>query len=398
MTFRETREQETLTENRERSAGGRPQPLATVCHVLHGLGMGGAEVLAARLARGLDESYRIIFVCLDELGTLGESLQSEGYPVHVLRRGPGLDWSSLRRLRGLFHSEKVDLVHAHQYTPFSYSALSRLGRASPPILFTEHGRHHPDHPRLKRRLANRALLRPRDRVVAVGEAVRQALIHNEGLPARRVDVVYNGIPIDRFDREFSQEERAEARGEMQVAPDDLVLIHVARLDYLKDHPTALRTLKRLTDRVPKVRLVLVGEGPEEPAIRTLIADLGLEANVRLLGLRTDVPRLLAASDVCLLTSISEGIPLTLIEAMAAGLPVVSTNVGGAAEIVVERETGLLAPSGNDSALAEQILQLADSPETRSRMGEQGRERARGLFSERKMHDGYRHYYGVMLNA
>ena len=242
------------------------------------------------------------------------------------------------------------------------------------------------------------LLRSRDRIVAVGEAVRQALIHNEGLPASRVNVVYNGIPIDRFARTFTQGERTDARAEMQVAPDDLVVIQVARLDYLKDHLTAVRTLKRVSDQLPDTRLVLVGEGPEEPAIRALIAELGLEEKVRLLGLRTDVPRLLAASDISLLTSISEGIPLTLIEAMAAGLPVVSTNVGGAAEIVLDQETGLLAPSGDDLALAEKILELAHSIGTRSRMGEQGRERALRVFSECEMHDGYRRFYGDMLNA
>jgi len=370
----------------------------TVCQALHGLGVGGAEVLAVRLAERLGSSIRFVFVCLDELGTLGESLRGEGFPVHVLHRRPGLDWSCSRRFREVLKSERVNLIHAHQYTPFLQAALSRLGRSAPPILFTEHGRHHPDHPGLKRRLANRLLLRPRDRVVAVGEAVRMALIRNEGLPAKRVDVIYNGIPIERFDRPFSPEERADARREMGVGPDDLALIQVARLDYLKDHATALRALRRLADRLPRSRLVLVGEGPEEPAIRALTAELGLEGRVRMLGSRKDVPRLLAAADLALLTSISEGIPLTLIEAMAAGLPVVSTDVGGVAEVVVDQRTGLLAPSGGDSALADAIAALADDPEARRRMGALGRERARQFFSDQRMHAEYHKYYEVMINA
>lgn len=370
----------------------------TVCQVLHGLGVGGAEVLAIRLAERLRDSTRFVFVCLDELGTLGDSLRDEGLPVHVLHRRPGLDWSCVRRFRAILRTERVDLIHAHQHAPFFYSALSRLGRSAPPILFTEHGRHHPDHPGLKRRLANRLLLRPRDRIVAVGEAVRSALIHNEGLPAHRVSVAYNGIPIDRFDRTFSTEERAEARREMGVEPGELLLIQVARLDYLKDHATALRALRRLADRAPEARLVLVGEGPEESTIRALIAELGLEDRVRALGLRKDVPRLLAAADVALLTSVSEGIPLTLIEAMAAGLPVVSTNVGGVAEVVVDRLTGLLAPSGDDDALAEAVASLADAPEARRRMGALGRERAHELFSDSRMHDEYHTHYEAMIHA
>lgn len=370
----------------------------TVCQVLHGLGVGGAEVLAVRLAERLKDSTRFVFVCLDELGTLGDSLRDEGLPVHVLHRRPGLDWSCVRRFRAILRTERVDMIHAHQHAPFFYSALSRLGRSAPPILFTEHGRHHPDHPGLKRRLANRLLLRPRDRIVAVGEAVRSALIHNEGLPAHRVSVAYNGIPIDRFDRTFSTEERAEARREMGVELDNLLLIQVARLDYLKDHATALRVLRRLADRAPEARLALVGEGPEESAIRALIVELGLEGRVRALGLRKDVPRLLAAADVALLTSVSEGIPLTLIEAMAAGLPVVSTNVGGVAEVVVDRLTGLLAPSGDDDALAEAVASLADDPEARRRMGALGRERARELFSDSRMHDEYHTHYEAMIHA
>jgi len=397
MTLHEPATQEAP----ERETTDSPPPARwtpTVCQVLHSLGVGGAEVLAVRLAERLNGSTRFVFVCLDELGTLGESLRGRGFPVHVLQRRPGLDWSCVRRFREVLKFERVDLIHAHQHTPFSYSALSRLGRATPPILFTEHGRHHPDHPGLKRRLANRLLLRPRDRIVAVGEAVRSALIHNEGLPADRVSVAYNGIPIDRFDRTFSTAERADARREMRVEADDLVLIQVARLDYLKDHPTALRTLRRLAGRFPGARLVLVGEGPEAPAIRTLIAELGLEGRVRMLGLREDVPRLLAAADIALLTSVSEGIPLTLIEAMAAGLPVVSTHVGGVAEVVVDRQTGLLAPSADDDALAEAVASLADDPESRRRMGARGRERARRLFSDQRMHDEYHKFYEVMIDA
>ncbi len=109
-------------------------------------------------------------------------------------------------------------------------------------------------------------------------------------------------------------------------------------------------------------------------------------------------RLLAAADVFLLTSISEGIPLTVIEAMSAGLPVVSTAVGGVGEIVVDGESGLLAPAGDDRGLAGHVLRLGDDPELRRRLGEQGRERARARFSEEQMHAGYLRLYREMLHA
>ena len=308
--------------------------------------------------------------------------------------GPGLDWRCPRRL-GPNHPaarEHVDVLHAHQYAPFFYSAASRLVGWRPPILFSEHGRHQPDYPRRKRILANRVLLRRHDRVAAVGEAVRQALIHNEGLSPRRVEVIYNGIPLEQFGTRLTPTDRAAVRAEIGLEVEDFALLMVARLDYLKDHATAIRTIEAVAGRCPRARLILVGEGPEREAIESLVTQRDLGEYVRLLGQRGDVSRLMAASDVVLLTSISEGIPLTLIEAMASGLPVVSTQVGGVAEVVADGETGLLAPSGDAAALAEHICCLADDPGRRDKMGRAGRQRAEERFSERRMHDAYAHIY------
>jgi glycosyltransferase involved in cell wall biosynthesis len=368
----------------------------TVCQVLHTLQVGGAEVLAARLARRLEGPYRFIFACLDGLGTLGERLRDEGFPVTVLGRRPGLDLGCARRLAGLLRRERVDVVHAHQYTPFFYGITARLLCRRPPVLFTEHGRWFPDFRRPKRVIANRVLLERRDRIVGVGEAVRQALIRNEGIPERRVSVIYNGVDLSTFDRDGQG--RAEARRALGLGEDELVIMQVARLDALKDHPTAIRTLARVARRRPEARLVLVGEGPEEATIRALVREHGLDERVRLLGLRTDVPRLLPAADLFLLTSVSEGIPVTLIEAMAAALPIVSTRVGGVGEVVEDGRTGLLAPSGDDEALAESILRLAADPSGRELMGRLGRERAGVLFSEEAMHASYGRLYEEMARG
>jgi len=374
----------------ETSRDSNAQPSITICQLILSLGMGGAEVLAARMARRLSDRYRFVFACLDEEGVLGEDLRNEGHPVHVLGRQPGIDWRCGRRFAALLKSEGVSLVHAHQYTPFFYAAASRLPWRTPPLVFTEHGRFFPDFPRPKRIAANRVLLGRRDRVIGVGEAVRQALIHNEGIPSRRVDVIYNGIDLDAYDQRT--DDSAEVRREIGVGPDDFVVIQVARLDYLKDHVTAVETHKRVVAQRPDAKLVLVGEGPERPKIEEAIRSRGLEASVLLLGLRKDIPRLVRASDVFLLTSISEGIPLTLIEAMAARKPVVSTRVGGVGEVVEEGKTGLLAPSGDAQALAAQILILADDPDIRGQYGILGRRRAEELFSETQMMERYDRLY------
>jgi glycosyltransferase involved in cell wall biosynthesis len=181
-----------------------------------------------------------------------------------------------------------------------------------------------------------------------------------------------------------------------VEGGDFVILQVARLDYLKDHATALRGLAQVLPQRPNARLVLVGEGPELRGIQELLRLHRLEAHVRLLGLRNDVARLLPGADLFLLTSISEGIPLTVIEAMAAGLPVVSTRVGGLPEVVEEGRTGLLVPSGDPARLAQAICELAAKPSLREEMGRVGRQRAEAVFSERLMHARYEQLYREML--
>src|SRR5262249_51673913 len=145
-----------------------PRPLMqnppTICQLVHSLCVGGAEVLAMRLGRQLAADYRFVYACLDEIGTLGQELRQEGVTVVHLRRQPGLDWRCARRLRALLRDERVDIIHAPQYTPFFYAALARFPRRRPPIVFTEHGRWYPDLRSAKRVAANRVLLSRWDRV------------------------------------------------------------------------------------------------------------------------------------------------------------------------------------------------------------------------------------------
>jgi glycosyltransferase involved in cell wall biosynthesis len=151
-------------------------------------------------------------------------------------------------------------------------------------------------------------------------------------------------------------------------------------------------------RPPLAKLFLVGEGPERAAIDAEVARLDAHQQVVFLGLRKDIPRLLRGADVFLLTSTSEGIPLTLIEAMATGLPVVSTAVGGTGEVVTEGVTGYLCPSRDDAALSQAVLRLASDGELRRRMGEAGREQAVALFSEERMAQRYHELYSEMLHG
>lgn len=368
-----------------------------ICQVLHSLGIGGAEVLAAQIARRLSDRYHFVFACLDELGSFGEQLRQDGFAVEVIGREPGIDWRCGLRLGTFLKQNRAAVVHAHQYTPFFQSLLSRLSYRRPPIVFTEHGRHYPDHRSTKRVVFNRSLLRRDDRLIGVGQSVCDALIQNEGLPAKRVELIYNGIDLQAYRQAHNNAVwRSEVRQELGLTEDEFIVLQVARLNPLKDHQTALRAIARLKQQGVRARLALAGDGETRPALERFVQDHGLTSRVLFLGARRDVPRLMAAADVFLLSSISEGIPLTLIEAMTTGLPVVSTNVGGTAEVVVDGETGLLAKAQDDESLAQHIRFLHDDVWQRRTMGQAGAARAAQLFSLDRMLDQYTQVYNELL--
>ncbi len=289
-------------------------------------------------------------------------------------------------------------MHAHQYTPFFQSLLARGLSRRLPIVFTEHGRQYPDYRRPKRVVCNRVLVQKRDRLIAVGESVRQALIDFEGLTASRVEVIRNGVGLDDYLKAGADERlRCQVRSELNLQDGEFTVLQVARLNELKDHATAVRTIAHLRDQGLRARLLLAGDGEERAAIEQRVMELNLRDQVTLLGTRRDVPRLLAACDAFLLTSISEGIPLTLIEAMAASRPVVSTKVGGVGEIVVPGETGFLAPAGDPVWLARHLAELRSRPERRHAFGEAGRQRAIAEFDQQKMLDAYAGVYSQALS-
>jgi glycosyltransferase involved in cell wall biosynthesis len=361
-----------------------------ICHVLHTLHVGGGEILARDFALANQSNFKPVFALLDDLGSLGRELRDEGYAVQTIGRRPGFDSRCVVRLRQFFRTQRVSLIHAHQYGPLFYSALARLPLARRPIVFTEHGRDFPDYRRWKRVLANRILLGSRDRFVAVGESVRQALIDYEGLPGQKIEVIYNGSELSAYDPH--RPSRNDVRKELGLGPDAFVTIQVARLNRLKDHPTAIRVMERLSATIPRATLLMVGDGEERPAIERLVDELHLQDSVRLLGTRHDVPQLLQAADIFLLTSISEGIPLTLIEAMATGLPCVATRVGGVPEVVIHGQTGLLTESGNVTELVGYLRQLAVDEQMRDRLGHNGYRRAHQRFDARVMHASYEKLY------
>jgi L-malate glycosyltransferase len=367
-----------------------PRKPIRVGFVVHWMQVAGAEVLVRETIRRLGARIEPTIFCLDTYGAIGEQLRSAGVPVVLLDRRPGLDFGVARRLAREARARGVQVVHAHQYTPFFYAALARVLSANAfRLFFTEHGRHYPDVVSPVRRAANRlALNHLADAVNACCEFSARALCQIDGFPGRRVDVIENGIDLKAYPVAVP---RRELRHRLGLSPDRRYIATVARFHPVKDHPTLFRAFAEIARVRPDVDLLLAGDGPTRPQLERLAADLGIAERVRFLGIRWDVPDLLSATDVFALTSVTEAASLTLMEAMAAGRPVVVTDVGGNPELVRDGVDGCLFPRGDAAAGAGAMLRLLDDPAFAAACGRAARERALERFSLARTVD---RYYGL----
>lgn len=367
--------------------GDAAEPPVRVGFVLHAMQVAGAEVLVAETVRRLGGRIEPTVFCLDAVGPLGEQLRAEGVEVVCLGRRPGRDWRVAWRLARQLRRRRVEVIHAHQYTPFFYAALARvLAGGGVRLILTEHGRHFPDVVRPLRRAVNRlALDRLADAVNACCAFSARGLSEVDGFAAGRIEIIENGIELDRYGR---HPDRSALRRELGLDPARRYVICVARFHPVKDHATLLRAFAAVTAARPDVDLLLAGDGPLRPELERQAAEPPLVGRVRFLGVRRDVPALLQAADLFALTSVSEAASLTLLEAMASGLAAVVTDVGGNPEIVRAGREGVLVPRGDAAAAAAALLQLFDDPARAAAMGAAGRARVEERYQLGRTVDAY----------
>lgn len=381
-----------------RRADPRPgnDPRPTIAQVVRSLEVGGGELLAARLAERLDRArFRSVVFCLQEPGWLARELEARGVRVVVFGATgsgvkPGLVgrvWSALRR-------ERVAVAHCHNTMPLFYGGFAALapapGRSRPALLMTKHGQQIWFGRRQE--TISRFLLQ-RATVIAVSGDIHDELATRGWLPDRQLRTILNGIDVERY---RPGDGRGAVRDELGWSADEFVAGIVARLSPEKNHAALLRAFQQLLETVPQARLAVIGDGPLRAALEQDAAERRLGDRCRFLGERRDVARLLPALDAFVLSSTTEGTPLTLLEAMAAGLPAVTTRVGGMPEVVVPEETGLLVPPDDAAALAGALGRLAREPETRARMGRAGRRRVVADYSFERMTRDYERLYDELL--
>src|SRR3954447_2458303 len=337
-------------------AAGEKGPIR-VLWLTKGLGPGGAERLLLSFAAKADRDRFDLRAAhlLPWKNHLVADLDALGVPAVCLDGRREVDPRWVRQLRDLVRAGRIDVVHVHSplVAALARPALRALPRPDRPALMgTEHNVWSSHHPAT--RWANRLTLPLEDATLAVSDEVRASMPPRL---ARRTEVVIHGVDVDAI--AGRRGERDEARAELGVGHDWLLVATVANLRTQKDYPTMLTAARRLADTGEPVRFVSVGQGPLAGQLEAERDRLGLGERFRFLGYREDPVRVLVAADVFCLSSRFEGLPISMLEAMAAGLPVVATRVGGVPTVITDGREGRLVPAGDPAALAAAVAEMRD---------------------------------------
>jgi sugar transferase (PEP-CTERM/EpsH1 system associated) len=374
---------------------GAPQPGGPgprLIQVIPSLQVGGLEKGVVRIAHHLNARVDQVIVTLSTSGPLATGFPSRTRVIAVGDRHPPDRWNALRLTR-LFRSLRPDIVHTRNWTCIDAIVAARLARV-PVVIQGEHGRDATDPTgRNWRRQRVRRMLAPLvTQFVTVSRDLARWLIEDVRVPARKVRTIYNGVDTCSF----SPGDREAARRGLGVPDGWKVVGTVGRLDPVKDHEGLIQAFARVPQDGP-VLLVLVGDGPLRARLATAVARLDLQDRIRILGDRDDIPLLLRSFDVFVLPSVGEGVSNALLEAMATGLPVVATQVGGNQELVQEGVTGRLVEARCPEALADVITAYVKNTELARRHGAAGRVRVEREFSLTRMLAAYEELYREHLS-
>lgn len=374
-----------------------------IAHVLFRLDTGGMENMLVKLINHTCHRYRHVVVCLQGYGDFRSRIESSDVQCLALDKKAGKDWRCYLRLWRTLRSLKPDILHTYNLGALDAAPVARLAGVRS-VIHAERGRDaaDPHGENRKYRILRRWLLPFIDRYLAVSQDLRDWLIETVRIPPSRVTCIPNGIDVSAFATAGGQRGKKERPLLGSFAPPGTVLVGtVGRLDAVKDHAGLITAFRDLCQALPeereRLRLVLVGEGSQRAALESQIARTGLSAQVRLLGNRSDIAALLAEFDVFALSSIAEGMPGVVLEAMAAGLPVVATDVGGVGEVVAAGETGTLVPASDPKALAKALEGYVLQEPLRTRHGGAGWERAVDRFSLQAMLSAYTSLYDGLLD-
>ncbi len=346
-----------------------------VVHVVLSLDPGGLEKLVIELIRRSDpRTVSPALICASAPGALRDAVPSQT-PFSSCEIGPGLDWAGIVRLARHLRALRAEVVHSHNQRAHLLATLAGVLARVPVALTTRHGNH--VYARRRRDAWRRRWLAARtDAVVAVSSSAREVAISIDRIPRDKVVTIFNGTDVDA-----PRHPRDVARRILGIPDGSLVVGALGRLSPEKDFGLLIEAVAHARKTLGALQAVVLGDGPQGAVLRAQTASRGLAESIRFLGYRPDATALLPAFDLVAQSSRSEGIPLALLEAMVAGVPVVATRVGGTEDVVgASGEAGILVPPGHPTALAEAIVRLAVEPALRVVMAHAARERVVRDFS------------------
>jgi glycosyltransferase involved in cell wall biosynthesis len=352
---------------RKRAADFQDRGPLRVMFVITSMPVGGAETLLVELVRRLDRArFLPELCCLKGPGPLGESLALE-VPVHHGLLARKTDMGILWRLAGLLKRRRIDaVVTVGAGDKMFWGRLAARLAGVPVVVSALHSTGWPD----RVQWANRLLAPLTDAFIAVAEPHAHYLAAHEGCTAAKVRVIPNGVDVERF---RPQPPNAKLRKEFELPADAPVAGIVAALRPEKNHALLLRAAVRVLHAVPNAHFLIVGDGPQREELEALASLLSLSHAVRFLGTRSDVPEVLSLIDVLALTSHMEANPVSILEAMAAGKPVVATRVGSVDRAVQEGRTGHLVSAGDEEAMAGRLIELLRDRAAAAALGRAGRQ-------------------------
>lgn len=367
-----------------------------ILYILYGLNNGGAETLAIRLCEHLDRQlFAPTYCSLSDDGPLRQKLLDENISFVTLGKKEGKDLSQISKLRHLLSSKKIDLVHTHNQGPLLYTVLASFPLKSWKLVHTEHinmGQEFSYHS--KHQLYNTILYRRLDGFIAIADHLSKSILAEHPFLNNKMVTIRNAVPEDHL---LHSGHTISLRKELGLSQHSVLLGNISALRPQKDHRTMLLAMKEITRQRDETHLVIAGEGEKRDELQRLRAELNLEDKVHFLGYRSDVAALLSQFDLFLLTSLYEGLPLCLLEAMAAGCVIVATDVVGTNELARNNQTAKLVQPENPTELASTILILLNQPDEMRHLRQSASHLLKREFSFANMITTYQNYYLNITN-
>lgn len=358
-------------------------------HITLSMGTGGLENCIYHLVRTLDPGrFDLEVGCLDYGGELLGPIHRLGIPTFIERREPGLDWQLILRLARYFRRKRIHIVHTHNQAAHFYAGIAaRLARV-PILITTEHSRHHIEGIQ-RRQFEKKILYRITDQWVTVSPELYRESVGKEFFSPDRLSMIPNGIPIDGYNVE--DRKKVQIKSQLGLAEDTKVVTMVARLDPIKNHGLMLRSFSIICKKNNKIHLLLAGDGKDLDSLKQMACDLDISEKVHFLGIRQDVPELLGISDLFVLCSQSEGLPLSLLEAAAARVPAVITPLANKAGFIGNQKTGSIVKA-EPGDMATLLIDILERPDQYRGMTEAAYEKVCKHFSVHSMTAAYEHLY------